>query len=98
MPLVRFALPQNIARRSRIATIHIVTCLTSWRALLEPSSKLPLSSLMPILHRFPAPVQNLVMDAISISRWPAAAWQEYLRDNISGLKDDPGPQAAIDAG
>lgn len=53
---------------------------------------------MPLLHRFPAPVQNLVMDAISISRWPAAAWQEYLRDNISGLTDDPGPQAAIDAG
>ncbi|MDB6120418.1 MAG: hypothetical protein JWO08_4199, partial [Verrucomicrobiaceae bacterium] len=41
---------------------------------------------------------NLAFQGIALSRWTSAAWREQLHDTIGGLRDDPGPQTAIDAG
>ncbi|MDB6138081.1 MAG: hypothetical protein JWO94_1153 [Verrucomicrobiaceae bacterium] len=53
---------------------------------------------MSALNLLPGPLKNLALKGIGMSRWTQAAWREQLQDAISGLHDDPGPQAAIDAG
>jgi hypothetical protein len=44
------------------------------------------------------PLKNLLIKGLDLSRWTAAAWFECARDPFFGLKNDPGPQAVIDAG
>ncbi len=53
---------------------------------------------MSILNHLPGPIRDLAFQGIALSRWTRAAWREQLHDTFGGLRDDPGPQAAINAG
>ena len=53
---------------------------------------------MSVFKYLPSPVKKPLIEALAVSRWTGAAWREAIADHLSGLREDPGAEAAITAG